>query len=451
MLATGHDSLYPGLDVVNAKLGGSAGLNKLVADAKRLLNATMSYHIDVDIASSMTPTQHYEGPYDKPASPYDASVPNPEFDLSSMRTNADHQTPWCSNSTYWTLFWPKAGLECSIQKTKDWVYGGKSERVGRFFKAVPSGMDTIHCDAWHDDGYSWEPEDVEGHGYIGEYENQPCGSSKDIQLFAARGISFGSEGPNGCTGNYLGADGKNYDRSDPIVGTGQSYWWHGAQYSQQYFGKIISGSEMGQDCDIAPWIGARCSSAPTATFNASDLSGGFAAIANRVYLHAKLLQVALTEELLGEDTEAGVLRFTGQNRLQVAHIAGASTRDGYEGRLLDGGKPSTWKVCGGAIAIARGSATFLPKLVRKGVLDAFTFHAYQASSDQFGGGAAVTQMWTVPPCWKGKSLEATTIGPDGLSTYPKGDLSLAGGTLTLQVRPGRPVRIEAKTDDENGV
>ena len=49
----------------------------------------MSYHIDVDIASSMTPTQHYEGPYDKPASPYDASVPNPEFELSSMRTNAD--------------------------------------------------------------------------------------------------------------------------------------------------------------------------------------------------------------------------------------------------------------------------------------------------------------------------------------------------------------------------
>ena len=225
----------------------------------------MSYHIDVDIASSMTPTQHYEGPYDKPASPYDASVPNPEFELSSMRTNADHETPWCSNSTYWTLFWPKAGLECSVQKTKDWVYGGKPERVGRFFKAVPSGMDTIHCDAWHDDAYSWEPEDVEGHGYIGEYENQPCGSSKDIQLFAARGISFGSEGPNGCTGNYLGADGKSYDRSDPIVGTGQSYWWHGAQYSQQYFGKIISGSEMGQDCDIAPWIGARCSTAPTAT------------------------------------------------------------------------------------------------------------------------------------------------------------------------------------------
>lgn len=75
-MLTGHDSLYPGLDVVNTKLGGSAGLNTLVADAK-LLNATMSYHIDVDISNSMTPTQHYEGPYDKPKSPYDASVPNP--------------------------------------------------------------------------------------------------------------------------------------------------------------------------------------------------------------------------------------------------------------------------------------------------------------------------------------------------------------------------------------
>jgi hypothetical protein len=49
--------LYPGLDVVNAELGGSAGLNQLVADAKRLCNATMSYHIDVDISNSMTPTQ----------------------------------------------------------------------------------------------------------------------------------------------------------------------------------------------------------------------------------------------------------------------------------------------------------------------------------------------------------------------------------------------------------
>ena len=42
---------------MNAELGGSAGLNKLVADAKRLCNATMSYHIDVDISNSMTPTQ----------------------------------------------------------------------------------------------------------------------------------------------------------------------------------------------------------------------------------------------------------------------------------------------------------------------------------------------------------------------------------------------------------
>ena len=29
-LGNGHDSLYPGLDVVNAALGGAAGLTKLV-------------------------------------------------------------------------------------------------------------------------------------------------------------------------------------------------------------------------------------------------------------------------------------------------------------------------------------------------------------------------------------------------------------------------------------
>ena len=213
-------------------------------------------------------------------------------------------------------------------------------------------MDTIHCDAWHDDGYSWEPEDVLGHGYIGEYENQPCGSSKDIQLFADRGISFGSEGPNGCTGNYLGADGKSYDRSNPIVGTGQSYWWHGSSYSQQYWGKIISGTEMGQDCDIAPWIAAHCNSAPEATFNASDFSGGFGAIANRIYLHAKVLQVALTEELLGEDE--GTLRFTNGNRLRASHArgVGGDVEAATAARRDLGGGPSMWTVCGSAIPIA---------------------------------------------------------------------------------------------------
>jgi hypothetical protein len=347
---------------------------------------------------------------------------------------------WCNNNTYWTTFWPKAGLGCSIQKTKDWVYGGKSERVGRFFSTVPEGMDTIHCDAWHDDGYSWEPEDVEGHGYIGEYENQPCGSSKDIQLFAAHGISFGSEGPNGCTGNYLGADGKHYDHSKPIVGTGQSYWWHGPAYSQQYWGKIISGSEMGQDCDIAPWVGARCSSAPEATFNSSDLSGGFGAIANRVYLHAKLLQVALTEELLGE--EEGTMRFTNGNRLRSSHArVGVEEEDAGD---LNHYAPrfSFWAVCGSSIPIARSGATFLPKLVRKGVLDPYTFHAFQETNEQAGGGVAVTQTWTTPVCWAGKTLTATTIGPEGPTPGPK--LNQSGGQLTLSVQPGRPVRIEAK-------
>ena len=94
------------------------------------------------------------------------------------------------------------------------------------------GIDTIHCNAWH--GFSWELEDTEGHGYIGEYENQLCGSLKGIQLFAAHGISSGSEGSNRCTGNYLGVDGKHYDHTEPIIGTRQIYWWHGPTYSQQH-------------------------------------------------------------------------------------------------------------------------------------------------------------------------------------------------------------------------
>jgi hypothetical protein len=84
----------------------------------------------------------------------------------------------------------------------------------------------------------------------------------------------------------------------------------------------------------------------------------------------------------------------------------------------------------------------LPKLIRKGVLDPYTFHAYLVTSDQFGGGAAVMQTWTAPACWAGKTLTATTIGPEGLTPGPK--LNQTGGQLTLSVQPGRPVRIEAK-------
>ena len=68
----GHDSLYPGLDQVNQKLGGSTDLARLVASAKAELNATVSYHIDVDISNELVPTMHYEGPHSHPKSPFGA-------------------------------------------------------------------------------------------------------------------------------------------------------------------------------------------------------------------------------------------------------------------------------------------------------------------------------------------------------------------------------------------
>lgn len=158
-----------------------------------------------------------------------------------------------------------------------------------------------------------------------------------------------------------------------------------------------------------------------------------------MYLHAKLLQVALTEELLGE--AEGTMRFTNGNELRSSHARVLQQETAEVGRA-DAGAPSTWSVCGTRIPIARSGATFLPKLVRKGVLDPYTFHAYEQTNDQYGGGAPVTQTWTTPSCWHGKNLTATVIGPDGLS--PGAQLSQSGGQLTLSVQPGRPVRIEAK-------
>jgi hypothetical protein len=76
------------------------------------------------------------------------------------------------------------------------------------------------------------------------------------------------------------------------------------------------------------------------------------------------------------------------------------------------------------------------------VFDPYTFHTFQETNEHAGGGAAVTQTWTTPACWAGKTLTATTIGPEGPTPGPK--LNQSGGQLTLSVQPGRPVRIEAK-------
>ena len=91
----------------------------------------MSYHIDVDISNSEYPTEHYEGPYLHPGVAYGDTKPNKDFELTSQRLNADHKTYWCNNNTYWTTFWPAAGLGCKITKTKDFVYGGKEDPQAR--------------------------------------------------------------------------------------------------------------------------------------------------------------------------------------------------------------------------------------------------------------------------------------------------------------------------------
>ena len=78
----------------------------------------------------------------------------------------------------------------------------------------------------------------------------------------------------------------------------------------------------------------------------------------------RLLQVALTEELLGEDAATATLRFSNHGRLRRAHIGGGTAAD----TAAASGPPSTWPVCGDSIPILQtitghGAAAFLPKVV----------------------------------------------------------------------------------------
>jgi hypothetical protein len=59
---------------------------------------------------------------------------------------------------------------------------------------------------------------------------------------------------------------------------------------------------------------------------------------------------------------------------------------------------------------------------------------FQASSTPT---PVIHQQWLLPLAWVGRSVTATTITPTGVVAGPV--VQVAGGTLALDVVPGRPV------------
>lgn len=219
----GHDTLYPGWDLVNIHpdTGGAAGLAALAAGlaaAAGNARSSLSYHVNADEAYSF----------------FNGSA-NADFDVGICRLNADHATPWAMNCSADHFQVLDCGIRCSISKTKDGAAHGRYARYARFFETVPAGLRTIHSDAWRDVGASWEPEAAGG--FIDWASEQRCGQQADSAFWAAHGASMGCEGNDGQAAELMGT---------------VSFLLHagGDGWSMNNWGRWISGGGLGFEGDV---------------------------------------------------------------------------------------------------------------------------------------------------------------------------------------------------------
>lgn len=381
----GHDTLYPGWDTISIRpdVGGAVGLQALAAGvvaASRNNRTSLSYHVNADEAYSLF-----------------NSAPNPSFDPRICRVNTDHSTPWFMNCTTTNFQTPDCGIRCSISKTKDNVYYGRYDRYARFFDTVPSGMRTIHSDAWRDVGASWEPE--ESGGFIDWANEQRCGSQADSAFWASHGMSMGIEGNDGQAAELMGT---------------VSFLYHASPYdgwSPYIWGRLVYGTTNGWDLDVyCNNPGGRCT---------------WTDMANNYYLAARVYHLAMTDELLGTTTaskitstpahatanansrsrsssgssadprlqQEGVHRFMRGGRMHTAHTRmhlttptplqlPQSTAPDLGSSSGDIPQPSTWPYGGDVIPILQSSgAALLPLVMADGsTLDPDVLHAYQQAT-----------------------------------------------------------------------
>lgn len=490
----GHDTLYPGLDEVNVRLGGQAGLAAL-AQAAQAYNTTLAYHINVDEAYSK----------------FNGSA-NAEWNQAICRVNVDHSSRWWQNYTAGGEQIPDAGLRCSVSKTVDAISGGRYTRINRMLGVAPVAG-TLHVDAWRNNNVDYAAVGADGWGYIGETSEDFCGCAADAANFRAINVSIGCEANDGVAKENMGEI---------------SYYYHAPTWTSFDWGKVISGSSGGMDLDMYGPVG-------------TDGNGlyGFETIADRFYLQNKLYQLALTDVMLASgDTmtfaQGGVIH---RNHTALAVDAKLAWRH-PDAAGVTVWPPSTWLYGGDIIPVSDGlGGMFLPWVQSKGVLDPWRAHIYQKSTsingcpligpaftaanntvitglpmaswnmngsvsedvnvavcnatcwgnatcagwdlikvtntsgktvplctlysiilscgsdpNQWAGAKApvvpanVTQRWTLPLSWTTaqppRTIVADLITPSGVqpATPP---LTISGRNLTLQVPPGRPIRLRA--------
>ena len=384
----GHDTLYPGLDVLNIlpDVGGAAGLAALyagLAAASRSPASSLSFHVNSDEAYSLF-----------------NATPNAEFDPGSLRLNVDHATPWCMDCSVDGQT-PNCGARCSLSKAKDSAAHGRYARLQRFFTAVqPQGLRTIHSDAWRDVGASWEPptEGGAGSGYLDCANEARCGQQADAAFWGAHGVSMGGEGNDGQASELMGE---------------MSFLYHGgSSWDTVSWGRIVSGGALGWDQDVyCNNPGGRC--------QWRDMADNF-------WGAAAVYQLALTEELLGTDAQ-GWHSFTGGGRVHASHThPAAAAAAALSASAVP--HPSTWPFGGDAIPIVNAQGgVLLPRVQLDGAtLAPYTLHAYQAS-----GGAGPPYDPTCPlftaaaPLGADNTAVANYAAADSWTEYEASTPSLA--------------------------
>ena len=431
---SGHDTLYPSLDHVNANLGAgteaqaTAELRQLAAAALEY-NVIISYHINTDEAYVNLTATKCTAPLELPAQCNYSEHPVPATSDGKPNTDINDRNvaklprrvvaPKAEVPRWFAwqcpqLSDPFQGCAYHVSKAKDAASGQRWRRYEQFLSAVPvSG--TVHSDAYRDINLSWEHDEA---GFIAEDEEAACGLLGDHEWWANHSLSFGVEGGNGA----LVAVG-------PTPGFMQvvSYYYHGSP-GMGAWRRIVSGTTQGLDHDIVPGSGTPSLKGGGPTQKQKDA----------IYTRAFVYMLQMTAESLDADGT----------------------------RFSNGGNSTHWPYAGDWIEYAKNCSlahgvlhpcpdVFLPEVLPPpagAAKDApTTLSPTKVRVYSLQGG---DRSWTLPLSWAGKQIRARSLGGGATSAV----VAVAGRTLTLKNTPKQsPViltvsdereELQVKADDE---
>ena len=449
---TGHDTLYPLLNVINGALGTKEDLHRLARDAQEKYNTIISYHINTDEAYSNFSEYVRNGSKLE----FVNGLVNRDVNEQNVALNPDGSGyEWSPHHSIMS-FDPLQGPAYHLSKTKDFVSGQRIKRLEKIFDTIPVNS-SLHCDAWRDIKLSYDnTTEDDPWGWIHENEEMRCGCETEKALYEQHGVSFGVEGPNGMSSDVRG-----------LV----DYYWHvGDTFSA--FGKIVGGG-----CNSAPGVGCcatgcsidgdyspGCTEHPGCVVAHCKTKGWTCSLehfeccgftrkspmdwyvsADDIYMKTRMFQIFLTDEMVSP-----------------------------AGQFANGGTTTSWPLGGGMVPLVNGSGRLLPSIRlppasadprARATIDVsdehFSLVIYEQACiyNKIPGQSvptcptrtgppkpAVSHTWSMPLPWHGKELYATTLTPNGTRAGPALAVDKEAGTVTLSVTPGWPVTLSLKAD-----